>query len=150
MKNLSFDLTVIGDQLATQPSDVKFSSTTDFPRILGSNRGCSNDPRGTCWSWCFWTPSCIIRWISGPISCPLVRSTRPNWKNGDDEFGDGGSCFSGKEGRQAVNAADFSIAQFRFLERLLLVHGRWDYRRTCNLPDSVGCLLTLQSLGIEI
>jgi len=38
---------------------------------------------------------------------------------------------SGKEGRQAVNAADFSIAQFRFLERLLLVHGRWDYRRTC-------------------
>ncbi|CAK9018579.1 unnamed protein product [Durusdinium trenchii] len=38
---------------------------------------------------------------------------------------------SGKEGRQAVNAADFSIAQFRFLERLLLVHGRWDYRRAC-------------------
>lgn len=38
---------------------------------------------------------------------------------------------SGKEGRQAVNAADFSIAQFRFLERLLVVHGRWDYRRTC-------------------
>ena len=38
---------------------------------------------------------------------------------------------SGKEGRQAVNASDFAIAQFRFLERLLLVHGRWDYRRTC-------------------
>lgn len=29
----------------------------------------------------------------------------------------------------AVNASDFSIAQFRFLKRLLLVHGRWSYRR---------------------
>ncbi len=26
-------------------------------------------------------------------------------------------------------AADYAIAQFRFLERLLLVHGRWCYRR---------------------
>ena len=25
--------------------------------------------------------------------------------------------------------ADFSLAQFRFLQRLLLVHGRWSYRR---------------------
>ncbi|CAJ1432175.1 unnamed protein product [Effrenium voratum] len=44
-----------------------------------------------------------------------------------------GVGISGKEGRQAVNAADFAIAQFRFLERLLLVHGRWDYRRTCKV-----------------
>jgi len=42
-----------------------------------------------------------------------------------------GIGISGREGRQAVNAADFSIAQFRFLRRLLLVHGRWNYRRTC-------------------
>ena len=28
-------------------------------------------------------------------------------------------------------ASDFSIAQFRFLERLLLVHGRWSYLRMC-------------------
>lgn len=40
-----------------------------------------------------------------------------------------GVGISGKEGLQAANAADFSIAQFRFLKRLLLVHGRWDYRR---------------------
>ncbi len=26
-------------------------------------------------------------------------------------------------------AADYAISQFRFLERLLLVHGRWCYRR---------------------
>jgi len=28
-----------------------------------------------------------------------------------------------------VLASDFSIAQFRFLQRLLLVHGRWSYLR---------------------
>merc|ERR1719183_440594 len=37
----------------------------------------------------------------------------------------------GREGRQAVNSADFAIAQFRFLQRLLLVHGRLNYRRAC-------------------
>ena len=30
---------------------------------------------------------------------------------------------------QAVRSADFAIAQFRFLSRLILVHGRWNYRR---------------------
>jgi len=40
-----------------------------------------------------------------------------------------GVGISGLEGQQAVNASDFSIAQFRFLEDLLLVHGRWDFMR---------------------
>ena len=40
-----------------------------------------------------------------------------------------GVGISGLEGRQAVLASDFSIAQFRFLQRLLLVHGRWSYLR---------------------
>lgn len=40
-----------------------------------------------------------------------------------------GVGISGNEGQQAVNASDFAIAQFRFLKRLILVHGRWDYRR---------------------
>lgn len=40
-----------------------------------------------------------------------------------------GVGISGKEGRQAVNSSDFAIAQFRFLERLLAIHGRWNYRR---------------------
>lgn len=30
-----------------------------------------------------------------------------------------------------MNAADFAVAQFRFLQRLLLVHGRLNYRRMC-------------------
>jgi phospholipid-translocating P-type ATPase (flippase) len=40
-----------------------------------------------------------------------------------------GIGISGLEGRQAVTASDYSIAQFRFLQRLLLVHGRWSYYR---------------------
>lgn len=40
-----------------------------------------------------------------------------------------GVGISGVEGRQAVMSSDFAISQFRFLERLLLVHGHWCYRR---------------------
>ncbi|MGH0118993.1 UNVERIFIED_CONTAM: hypothetical protein FKN15_003542, partial [Acipenser sinensis] len=43
-----------------------------------------------------------------------------------------GVGISGQEGMQAVLASDFSFAQFRFLQRLLLVHGRWSYFRMCN------------------
>lgn len=41
-----------------------------------------------------------------------------------------GVGISGREGLQAARVADYSIAQFRFLQRLLLVHGRWNYTRT--------------------
>ncbi|KAM6953984.1 phospholipid-transporting ATPase ID-like [Aplochiton taeniatus] len=40
-----------------------------------------------------------------------------------------GVGISGQEGMQAVLSSDFSLAQFRFLQRLLLVHGRWSYLR---------------------
>jgi len=40
-----------------------------------------------------------------------------------------GVGISGREGQQAVNNSDFAIAQFRFLKPLLMVHGRWNYRR---------------------
>ncbi|PJF18500.1 Phospholipid-transporting ATPase [Paramicrosporidium saccamoebae] len=33
------------------------------------------------------------------------------------------------EGLQAARSADFSIAQFRFLQKLVLVHGSWGYHR---------------------
>ncbi|XP_042229397.1 phospholipid-transporting ATPase ID-like isoform X3 [Homarus americanus] len=42
-----------------------------------------------------------------------------------------GVGISGQEGLQAVLASDYSVAQFKFLERLLLVHGRWSYYRMC-------------------
>lgn len=42
---------------------------------------------------------------------------------------DVGVGIAGVEGRQAVMSADYAIGQFRFLQRLILVHGRWSYRR---------------------
>ena len=44
-----------------------------------------------------------------------------------------GIGISGVEGLQAANSSDYSIGQFRFLKRLLLVHGRWSYRRVSKL-----------------
>lgn len=40
-----------------------------------------------------------------------------------------GVGISGVEGLQAAQSADFAIAQFRFLRKLLLVHGAWSYHR---------------------
>ncbi|KAJ7744516.1 phospholipid-translocating ATPase [Mycena maculata] len=42
---------------------------------------------------------------------------------------DVGIGISGEEGLQAANASDYAIAQFRFLKKLLLVHGHWSYAR---------------------
>jgi phospholipid-translocating P-type ATPase (flippase) len=40
-----------------------------------------------------------------------------------------GVGIKGEEGMQAVLNSDYAIGQFRFLARLLLVHGRWNYKR---------------------
>lgn len=43
---------------------------------------------------------------------------------------DVGVGITGREGLQAARASDYSIARFRFLQKLLLVHGRYNYVRT--------------------
>ncbi|XP_062992468.1 phospholipid-transporting ATPase IA isoform X1 [Elgaria multicarinata webbii] len=40
-----------------------------------------------------------------------------------------GIGISGNEGLQAANSSDYSIAQFKYLKNLLLVHGAWNYSR---------------------
>ncbi|KAJ3323832.1 hypothetical protein HDV06_001202 [Boothiomyces sp. JEL0866] len=40
-----------------------------------------------------------------------------------------GVGISGQEGLQAARSADFAIGQFRYLRKLLLVHGGWAYSR---------------------
>jgi phospholipid-translocating ATPase len=44
-----------------------------------------------------------------------------------------GVGIAGEEGRQAVMSSDYAIGQFRFLSRLVLVHGRWSYRRIAEM-----------------
>lgn len=44
-----------------------------------------------------------------------------------------GIGISGVEGLQAARSADVAISQFRFLTKLLLVHGTWSYQRLSKL-----------------
>lgn len=46
---------------------------------------------------------------------------------------DVGIGISGQEGMQAVMASDFALPKFRFLQRLLIVHGHWSYHRLANM-----------------
>ncbi|KAI0643994.1 phospholipid-translocating P-type ATPase [Trametes meyenii] len=39
----------------------------------------------------------------------------------------------GHEGSQAAMSADYAFGQFRFLTKLLLVHGRWSYQRVADM-----------------
>jgi len=73
----------------------------------------------------------------------IVKLIKKTTKKVTLAVGDGGNDVSmiqeahigvgiqGKEGLQAVRAADYSISRFCFLARLLLVHGRYSYRRIC-------------------
>lgn len=81
--------------------------------------------------------------VSPKQKAELVRLVRQNVvpEPGTLAIGDGandvgmiqeahvGVGISGKEGQQAVNASDFAISQFRFLEDLVLIHGRWNFFR---------------------
>jgi len=44
-----------------------------------------------------------------------------------------GVGISGMEGLQAARSADVAIGQFRYLRKLLLVHGAWSYQRICKV-----------------
>lgn len=75
----------------------------------------------------------------------VVRMVKDNLKMQTLAIGDGandvnmiqtadiGIGISGQEGMQAVMASDFAIARFKFLKRLLLVHGQWCYDRLANV-----------------
>ncbi|KAL8098792.1 hypothetical protein AgCh_031494 [Apium graveolens] len=62
-----------------------------------------------------------------------------------------GVGISGVEGMQAVMASDFAIAQFRFLERLLVVHGHWCYKRIAQMAFRKGGeTADLEAMGTTI
>uniref|UniRef100_A0A9L0RSI9 Phospholipid-transporting ATPase n=1 Tax=Equus caballus TaxID=9796 RepID=A0A9L0RSI9_HORSE len=49
------------------------------------------------------------------------------------QVADVGVGISGQEGMQAVMASDFAVPRFRYLQRLLIVHGHWCYSRLANM-----------------
>ncbi|KAJ3111227.1 hypothetical protein HDU96_005884 [Phlyctochytrium bullatum] len=75
----------------------------------------------------------------------VVRLVRTTLKKVTLAIGDGANDVSmiqgadvgvgimGREGNQAVRSADFAFAEFRFLRRLLAVHGRYSYHRMAQL-----------------
>ncbi|CAI2370022.1 unnamed protein product [Moneuplotes crassus] len=79
--------------------------------------------------------------VSPKQKASIVRLARYKEKSISLAIGDGandvpmimqaniGIGIRGKEGTQAVRASDYAISQFRFLKRLILVHGRYGYRR---------------------
>ncbi|CAI4058117.1 hypothetical protein SKDZ_04G3180 [Saccharomyces kudriavzevii ZP591] len=46
---------------------------------------------------------------------------------------DVGVGIAGEEGRQAVMCSDYAIGQFRYVTRLMLVHGKWCYKRLAEM-----------------
>ena len=80
--------------------------------------------------------------VTPPVKAALTRMVKGLGKM-TLSVGDGGNDvamlqeahvgvgIAGKEGLQAARAADFSVAQFKCLLPLLLVHGHYSYERAC-------------------
>lgn len=49
------------------------------------------------------------------------------------QMADVGVGISGHEGTQAVMASDFTLSRFKYLEKLLLIHGFWSYDRLARM-----------------
>lgn len=49
------------------------------------------------------------------------------------QMADVGVGISGQEGMQAVMASDFTLSRFKFIEKLLIVHGFWSYDRLARM-----------------
>eukprot|EP01080_Neovahlkampfia_damariscottae_P006577 gene6577-10740_t len=91
--------------------------------------------------------TCIFCRVSPKQKGDIVKLMKKKMSSGvvSLAIGDGGNDVSmiqsanvgigiiGNEGRQAANASDFAIPQFKHLKRLLLVHGHWAYRRNAKV-----------------
>lgn len=89
---------------------------------------------------------CVICCRATPLQkAAVVDLVKVNLKQMTLAIGDGandvsmmqkanvGVGIAGKEGMQAVMASDFAMARFKFLVKLLLVHGHWSYSRLARM-----------------
>jgi phospholipid-transporting ATPase len=71
--------------------------------------------------------------ITKLVQVELGKTTLAIGDGGNDvgmiQAADVGIGINGLEGTQAARSADFSIAKFRFIVKLLLVHGSWSFHR---------------------
>lgn len=94
-------------------------------------------------------PAVVVCRCSPTQKADIVKLLKMHTGKQTCAIGDGGNDVSmiqaadvgigiiGKEGKQAALAADFSITQFSYLGRLLLVHGRNSYKRSASLSQFV-------------
>lgn len=72
----------------------------------------------------------LVKWGTGKTTLAIGDGANDVGMLQEADIGIG---ISGVEGMQAVMSSDVAIAQFRYLERLLLVHGHWCYRRISSM-----------------
>ena len=71
--------------------------------------------------------------ITAFVQVHMKKTTLSVGDGGNDvgmiQIADVGVGINGLEGSQAARSADFSIPKFRFLSKLLLIHGAWSFHR---------------------
>lgn len=94
-------------------------------------------------------PAVVCCRCSPTQKAEVVRLIQTHTKKRTCAIGDGGNDVSmiqtadvgigivGKEGQQASLAADFSIMQFSHIYRLILLHGRYSYKRSATLSQFI-------------
>ncbi|XP_074644613.1 putative phospholipid-transporting ATPase IIB isoform X2 [Tubulanus polymorphus] len=94
-------------------------------------------------------PAVVVCRCSPTQKADIVKLLKLHTNKSTCSVGDGGNDVSmiqaadvgigivGKEGKQASLAADYSINQFSYVGRLLIVHGRDSYKRSASLSQFV-------------
>ncbi|KAL6520255.1 putative phospholipid-transporting ATPase 8 [Orobanche minor] len=123
----SFGLIIDGKSLSFALSKNLEDSFLDLAMNCGSVICCRSTPK---------QKALVCVQVTRLVKTGTARTGRTTLAIGDGandvgmlQEADIGVGISGVEGMQAAMSSDFAIAQFRFLERLLLVHGHWCYRR---------------------
>lgn len=106
-------------------------------------------------------PSAFLGRVSPLQKALVVKLVKKNQKSILLAIGDGandvsmiqaahvGVGISGVEGLQAARSSDVAISQFRYLKKLLLVHGAWSYRRLSKLILCAYCFKIIFSQYYE-
>nr|BAJ86425.1 predicted protein [Hordeum vulgare subsp. vulgare] len=122
--NESFALIIDGKSLTYALKDDTKATFLDLAIACGSVICCRSSPKQKA------LVTRLVKTGTGKVTLAIGDGANDVGMIQEADIGVG---ISGAEGMQAVMASDVSIAQFRFLERLLLVHGHWCYSRISSM-----------------